>query len=156
TENVLGAVRESGVSRFVHMSALGTGPRALSRYHRTKWAAEEAVRASGLDWTIVRPSVIFGSGDGFVSLVTQLVRWFPVVPVIGDGRNRFQPVAVADVAEVFARALERPLTAGQTFEVGGSRAYTFDEIVDEVGAALGRRWVPKLHFPVALMAPVVR
>jgi NADH dehydrogenase len=156
TEHVLGAAREAGVSRFLHMSALGTGPRARSRYHRTKWAAEEAVRASGLGWTIFRPSVIFGPGDGFVSLIAQLVRWFPVVPVVGDGRNRFQPVAVADVAEVFARALERPLTVGQTFEIGGPQAYTFDEIVDEVGAALGRRRIPKLHHPVALMAPIVR
>jgi NADH dehydrogenase len=76
--------------------------------------------------------------------------------VIGDGRNRFQPVAVTDVAEAFARALERPATARQTFEVGGPRAYTFDEIVDEVGAALGRRRVLKLHHPIALMAPIVR
>jgi uncharacterized protein YbjT (DUF2867 family) len=156
TENVLGATREAGVDRFLHMSALGTGPEARSRYHQTKWAAEEAVRASGLGWTIFRPSVIFGPGDGFVSLIAKLVRWFPIVPVIGDGRNRFQPVAVTDVAEGFARALERPATAGQTFEVAGPRAYTFDEIVDEVGAALGRRRVPKLHHPIALMAPVVR
>jgi NADH dehydrogenase len=156
TENVLGAAREARVGRFLHMSALGTGPQARSRYHRTKWAAEEAVRASGLAWTIFRPSVVFGPGDGFVSLIARLVRWFPIVPVIGDGRNRFQPVAVADVAEGFARALERPATAGQIFEVGGPRAYTFDEIVDEVGAALGRRRVPKVHHPVALMAPVVR
>jgi uncharacterized protein YbjT (DUF2867 family) len=156
TEHVLGAAREAGVRRLLHMSALGTGPQARSRYHLTKWAAEEAVRASGLAWTIFRPSVVFGPGDGFVSLIANLVRWFPIVPVIGDGRNRFQPVAVADVAEGFARALERPATVGQTFEVGGPRAYTFDEIVDEVGTALGRRRVPKVHHPVALMAPVVR
>ncbi len=156
TEHVVGAAREAGARRFLHMSSLGTGPAARSLYHRTKWAAEQAVRASGLEWTIFRPSVIFGPGDGFVSLIARLVRWFPVVPVIGDGQNRFQPVAVADVAEGFARALERPATVGQTFEVGGPHAYTFDEIVDEVAAALGRRRVPKLHHPVGLMAPVVR
>lgn len=155
TEHVLAAARGAGVRRFVHMSALGTRPEARSRYHRTKWAAEQAVRGSGLDWTIFRPSVIFGPGDGLVTLLARLVRWFPVVPVIGDGQNRFQPVAVGDVAEGFARALERPAAAGQVFEVGGPRAYTFDELLDEIGRALGRRHVPKLHHPVGLMAPVV-
>src|SRR5262245_20682399 len=156
TENVLAAARQAGGGRFLHMSALGTGPHARSRYHQTKWAAEEAVRTSGLRWTIFRPSIIFGPGDGFVSLIAGLVRRLPIVPVIGDGRTRFQPVAVTDVGEAFARALDRPGTAGQTFDVGGPRVYTFDEIVDEVGAALGRRRIPKLHHPMGLMAPVVR
>ncbi len=155
TEHVLAAAREAGARRILHMSALGTRHDARSRYHRTKWAAEQAVRGGGLDWTIFRPSVIFGPGDGFVTLLARLVRWFPVVPVIGDGQNRFQPVAVADVAEGFARALEQPAAAGQAFEVGGPRAYTFDEVLDAIGTALGRRHVPKLHHPVALMAPVV-
>jgi NADH dehydrogenase len=156
TRNVVAAARGSGVRRVVHMSALGTRSGARSRYHQTKWAAEQALRESGLHWTIFRPSVIFGPGDGFVSLLARLVRWFPIVPVIGDGRNRFQPVAVGDVAEGFARAVERPGTAGAAFDVGGPRAYTFDEVLDEVGAALGRRRIPKLHHPVGLVAPVVR
>ena len=119
TRNVAAAARGSDIRRVIHMSALGTQSEARSRYHQTKWAAEQALRESGLDWTIFRPSVIFGPGDGFVSLLARLVRWFPVVPVIGDGRNRFQPVAVGDVAESFARAVERPRTAGAVFEVGG-------------------------------------
>ena len=86
----------------------------------------------------------------------RAMRWLPVVPVVGDGRNRLQPVAVGDVAEGFARAVERPATAGAIFEVGGPRPYTFDEALDEIGAALGRRRVPKLHHPVSLMAPIVR
>jgi NADH dehydrogenase len=156
TGNVIAAACGSGVRRIVHMSGLGTRPEARSRYHQTKWAAEQAVRESGLDWTIFRPSVIFGPGDGFVSLLARLVRWCPVVPVVGDGRNRLQPVAVGDVAESLARAVERPGTAGAVFEVGGPRPYTFDEVLDEIGAALGRRRVPKLHHPVDVMAPVVR
>ncbi len=155
TAHVLAAAAERGVPRFIQMSALGTRPEARSRYHQTKWAAEQAVRDSRLAWTIFRPSVIFGPGDGFVSLLARLVRWCPVVPVVGDGRNRFQPVAVGDVAEAFARAVERPATAGEVFEVGGPRPYTLDGILDEVGAALGRRRVPKLHHPVELLAPVV-
>ncbi len=156
TRNVTAAAREAGVRRFVHMSALGARARAPSRYHRTKWEAEQAVRQSGLDWTIFRPSVIFGPGDGFVTLLARLVRWLPIVPVVGNGKNRCQPVSVADVAESFARAVERPRTARQVFAVGGPRAYTFDQVLDEVGAALGRRRVRKLHHPVGLIAPLVR
>lgn len=156
TRNVLAAARQSGARRFLHMSALGTRPGARSRYHQTKWVAEQAVRESGLEWTIFRPSVIFGPGDGFVTLLARLVRWLPVVPVIGDGRNRLQPVAVEVVADGFARALERPASVGQVFEVAGPRPYTLDGVLDEIGAALGRRSVPKLHHPVGLMAPIVR
>jgi NADH dehydrogenase len=156
TRHVLTAARAAGGPRFVHMSALGTRPGARSRYHQTKWAAEEAIRGSGLAWTIFRPSVIFGPGDGFVTLLARLVRRFPVVPVIGDGQNRIQPVAIEVVAEGFARALEQPASVGQIFAVCGPRAYTFDAILDEIGAALGRRRVPKLHHPVGLVAPVVR
>jgi uncharacterized protein YbjT (DUF2867 family) len=156
TRNVVAAAREAGVPRFVHMSALGARARAPSRYHQTKWAAEETVRQSGLDWTIFRPSVIFGPGDGFVTVLARLVRWLPIVPVVGSGKNRLQPVSVTDVAESFARAVERPPTAGQAFAVGGPRAYTFDQVLDEVGAALGRRRVRKLHHPIGLVAPLVR
>jgi NADH dehydrogenase len=155
TRHVVGAARQAGARRFLHMSALGTREGARSRYHRTKWAAEQAVRASGLDWTIFRPSVIFGPGDGFVTLLARLVR-LPVVPVIGDGRNRLQPVAVEVVAEGFARAVDRPATVRQVFAVTGPRAYTFDQVLDEIGAALGRRSVPKLHHPIGLVAPIVR
>lgn len=156
TAHAVEAARRAGVGRYLQMSALGVRPGARARYHQTKWRGEEAVRGSGLGWTIFRPSVIFGPGDGFVSLLARLVRFFPVVPVVGDGRNRLQPVAVEHVAEGFARALEAPAAVGQTYEVGGPRAYTFDELLDLVGLALGRRRVPKLHHPLGLMAPLVR
>jgi NADH dehydrogenase len=154
--NMLKVAEAAGVPRYLHMSALGTHPDARSRYHQTKWEAEEAVRASGLEWTIFRPSVIYGAGDGFVSLLARLVKWLPAVPVIGDGRYRLQPVAVEQVAEGFARALLRPETKGQVYEVGGPRAYAFTEILDLIGRALGKSKVRKVHQPLALMRPLVR
>ena len=120
TENALAAAREaSGIRRFIHMSALGTRPRAASRYHQTKWAAEEAVRASGLDWTVFRPSVIFGPGDQFLNLFARMSRWTPVLPLMGSGQGRLQPVAVEDVATAFARALTAPRAVGQVFDLCG-------------------------------------
>jgi uncharacterized protein YbjT (DUF2867 family) len=156
TRNVLGAAKAAGIRRYVHMSALGTRQGAASRYHRTKWAAEEAVRASELDWTIFRPSIIYGKGDGFVTMLASMVRRSPVVPVIGSGRQRLQPVPVEHVAAGFASALELPATVKQMYEVGGPQAVTMEELLDLIGRALGRRRVRKAHVPLGVMAPLAR
>lgn len=156
TRNVLDAATAAGIRRYVHMSALGTRSGAASRYHRTKWAAEEAVRASGLDWTIFRPSIIYGRGDGFVSMLAWMVRRMPAVPVIGSGRQRVQPVPVEHVAAGFERAVELPATIKQTYEVGGGQAVTMEALLDLIGRVLGRRRVLKAHVPLGVMRPLAR
>lgn len=155
TANMVEAALAAGVRRYLQMSALGTRPDARSRYHQTKWEAEEAVRQSGLQWTIFRPSVIYGPGDGFVTMLARLMRRLPVVPVIGNGAYRLQPVAVEQAAEAFARALTRDATIGQTYEVGGPRAYPFIEILDLIGRALGKQKVRKVYQPLGVMRPLV-
>jgi NADH dehydrogenase len=148
-ENVVAAAKAAGVRRYLHMSAMGSGEDAPSEYSRTKAAGEKAVRASGLDWTIFRPSIVFGYGDGFVGLLAPIVRGNPgFIPVIGNGKNRFQPVAVEDVARVFAEALEKPETVGQTYEVGGPEVLTFDQILREIAAAVGKPGKRLVHFPL--------
>jgi len=154
TRNVLDATAAAGVRRYVHMSALGTRSGARSRYHQTKWAAEESVRASGLAWTIFRPSIIYGRGDEFVTMLARMVRRLPVVPVIGSGRGRLRPVPVEQVAEVFARSVRMPVTEKQTFDVVGRDPVTMLELLDIVGAAVGRQHVRKLHVPLGIMRPL--
>ncbi|MBI4588230.1 MAG: complex I NDUFA9 subunit family protein [Candidatus Rokubacteria bacterium] len=156
TANMVKAAEAAEVRRFLQMSALGTRPDAPSRYHRTKWEAEETVRKSRLEWTIFRPSVIYGIGDGFVSMLARLIKWLPAAPVIGDGTYRLQPVPVDHVAEGFARALLRPDTKGHIYEVGGPRAYAFTEILDLIGKALGKTRVRKVYHPIHLIRPLVR
>ena len=156
TTNVLDASVAAGVRHYVHMSALGARPGARSRYHQTKWAAEEAVRSSGLAWTIMRPSIIYGHGDGFITMLARMLRRLPVVPVIGSGRARLQPVPVEPVAEAFARSVRMPAAEKQTFDVVGRDAVTMLELLDIVGAALGRRRVGKVHVPVGAMRPLAR
>ncbi|MBI1736354.1 MAG: complex I NDUFA9 subunit family protein [Candidatus Rokubacteria bacterium] len=156
TVNVLAAAAGAGVRRFLHMSALGTRPGARSRYHQTKWAAEEAVRDSALPWTIFRPSIIYGRGDEFVSMLAGMVRRLPVVPVIGDGTHRVQPIPVEQVADGFVRAIDAPAAIKQTFEVGGPDAVSIVQLLDEIGAALGRRRVLKAHVPLGLMRVMSR
>ncbi|MEX2148002.1 MAG: complex I NDUFA9 subunit family protein [Candidatus Rokuibacteriota bacterium] len=156
TVNVLEAATAAGVGRFLHMSALGTRPGARSRYHVTKWAAEEAVRASPLSWTIFRPSIIYGRGDEFVTMLARMIQRVPVVPVIGSGRQQLQPVPVEQVAQAFARALALEATAKHTYDVAGPEAVTMVDLLDRIGAALARRHVRKLHVPLALMRPATR
>ncbi len=148
-ENVVAAARQSGVRRLVHMSAMGASEDAPSEYGRTKAAGEKAVLGSGLDWTIFRPSIIFGPGDGFVSLLAPIVRGNPgFIPVIGPGTTRFQPVSIYDVTRVFADALEKPETREKRFEVGGPEILTLNDIYREIARAVGKPRKPMIHFPI--------
>jgi NADH dehydrogenase len=144
TRNVLGAAREAGVPRLVHLSALGARPdREATAYHRTKAAAEELVRTSRVSHAILRPSLIAGQGSPPLRMMVDMLRLSPVVPVIGDGRYQMQPVAIEDVAEVVAVAVEKPDIRG-TFDVAGLDALTYHEMLDLFERALGvkRRRVP--------------
>jgi len=156
TENILEACDEQGVQRFLHMSSNGTRERGTTAYHRTKWQAEELVRASELDWTIFRPSLIFGRGSEFVKMLTELIRRVPVVPVIGDGRYRMQPVSVEQVAVSFVKALAMPESIGKTYHQGGSESYTYDAILDLTGKAMGRKQVTKVHQPLFMIKPMIK
>jgi NADH dehydrogenase len=156
TVNVLEAAAATGVRRYLHMSALGVRPGARARYHQTKWAAEEAVRASPIPWTIFRPSIIYGRGDQFVNMLASMVRRYPVVPVIGSGQHRLQPVVVEHVAEAFARAVGLESSVKQTYDVGGPDTVTLTRLLDLIGATLGRARVRKLHVPLGVIRPLTR
>lgn len=156
TKNILAAAGRQKVARFVHMSANGAREIAGTPYHRTKWQAEQAVRDSGLAWTIFRPSLIYGRHDQFITMLAEQVRKLPLVPVIGDGRYCLSPVAVEDVARSFVTALELPETAGESFCCGGDETLSYNELLDAVAVALGRTPPGKLHHPLWLMRPVIR
>jgi uncharacterized protein YbjT (DUF2867 family) len=149
TGNIVAAAQKAGVRRFVHMSALGTRPAAATRYHQTKLAAEELVRHSGLDFTIFRPSLIYGPEDQFINLFARLIRLSPVVPLMGSPRARFQPVSVETVAAAFVRSLCEPKSVAQTYDLCGPEALTLSEIVDRILDVLRRRRL-KLQVPLGL------
>ena len=155
TRNLVAAAEEQGVRRYLQMSANGTRGNAASTYHQTKWLAEEAVRASQLEWTIFRPSLIFGPGDEFVNMLADLIRKAPLVPVIGDGQYRMAPVAVEDVAAAFVTSLEQEQCIGQTYPLCGPQDFSYNEILDLVAETLGKKPLRKLHQPVCLMKPII-
>jgi uncharacterized protein YbjT (DUF2867 family) len=140
TETVIAACKAAGVPRLLQMSALRAGDGA-SHYLRTRFDAETRVRDSGLAWTIFRPSVIFGRGDGLFFRFASLLRLTPVLP-LARADARFAPVFVGDVAEAFARALAHPHSIGRTYELFGPRVITLREIVQWTAELIGkRRWI---------------
>ena len=140
TETVIAACKAAGVPRLLQMSALRAGDGA-SHYLRTRFDAETRVRDSGLAWTVFRPSVIFGRGDGLFFRFASLLRLTPVLP-LARAEARFAPVFVGDVAEAFARALAHPHSIGRTYELFGPRVITLREIVQWTAALIGkRRWI---------------
>lgn len=155
TRHVVRAARRWGIERVVHMSALGARPGGPTAYFDTKGRAEEIVKASGLAWTILRPSVIFGPGDAFVNELARAIRLAPFIPVPGDGSFRLQPVFAGDVARGFAEAVARPDLAGRAFDVGGPKALSYDSLLDLVAASIERR-ARKIHLPLPLVQRAVR
>ncbi len=155
TANMLAAAHKAGIRRYLQMSALGTRPDAISDYHKTKFRAEELVRSSGLDWTILRPSIIYGPKDSFINLLADHLRLAPVMPVMGDGRYRLQPIHADDVARCFALALEKPETVGQCYELCGNDRISYLELLDAIAAALGKSPPIKPHAPLGLMKLII-
>jgi NADH dehydrogenase len=141
---IVAACRTAGVSRLVHVSALGVAADAPSRYLRSKAAGEAVFAGSGLAVTVLRPSVIFGAHDRFLNVFAQLQRIAPFMP-LAFGGARFQPVWVGDVAAAIATALDRPATAGQVFECAGPRECTLSELVRLSGQWAG---VPRPQLPL--------
>ncbi len=137
TENIIRACRGEGVSLLLHMSALGARPDSAAEYHRTKFAAEELVRGSGLDYAVFRPSLILGPGSRFLEDMKRLMA-FRVMGLVGGGSYQLQPVAVGDVVRAFVLALERPDLRGQTWELCGPRVYSLKELLEAMARVWGR------------------
>jgi uncharacterized protein YbjT (DUF2867 family) len=152
TRRVVDAARRNGVRRYIHMSALGTRPNAVSDYHRTKYLAEEYVRASGLDWTIFRPSFIHGPRGEFMQMEAKWARRkappFLFMPYFGagamgrGGAGQLQPVYVGEVARAFIDAIEKPNTIGEVYPIGGPDVVTWPQMHHIVSRAIvgKERW----------------
>jgi uncharacterized protein YbjT (DUF2867 family) len=152
TRSLIEAARDAGVERFVLMSALGAAeptPQTVP-YFRAKWAMEQELKGSGLEHTIFRPSFVFGNGGALPTFVAQ-VRYSPFVTVIGNGRQRSQPIWVDDVAAYVTKALDHPQAANRTFELGGPDIVDWDELYRLIAEVMGktRRLV---HIPFVLAA----
>ena len=152
TRNVVAAAQDAGVQRFVLASALGLDERSRDAvpYFGAKWEMERAVKESGLEHVIFRPSFVFGRDGGVLPTFVRLARLAPVTPIIGRGTQRLQPIWVEDVAAYYTRAITEPAAANRTFDLGGPEAVTWNEFWERLKRVLGKRR-PSLHVPVAAM-----
>jgi NADH dehydrogenase len=137
--HVAEAAARLGLTRLVHVSAIGADSESDSHYAQSKAEGEKRVRAAFPGAVILRPSIVFGPEDQFFNRFASLARFSPALPLIGGGRTRFQPVFVGDVAAAIAAALEKPEAQGRTFELGGPATYTFKELMQIVLAETGRK-----------------
>ena len=151
TKTLVAAAKAEGVEQFVLMSALGTSDPATGTvvpYYAAKWAEEREVIESGLEYTIFRPSFVFGRG-GALTLFIKQVRYSPVVTVVGDGLQRSQPIWIEDVAELLAQAVGDARATNRTFELGGPDTVNWNELYLTIARVLGKRR-RLVHVPFAV------
>ena len=154
TAIVAEAAKEAGAREIIYVSAMGATSDPKYPYLHSKRQAELHITSSRMDYTILRPSVIFGEGDEFMTALAGLVRLGPMAPVIGSGRNRMQPVAVEDVARCVADSVGNSLVKGRTINLGGPHRLSYNDLLEEVALAMGRR-LRLVHIPTALAWPAV-
>ena len=153
TRDLVDAAREASVRRLFLMSAIGVDDARATGipYYEAKRAMERAVRGSGLEFTVLRPSFVFGHGGALPGFL-RIARLAPVTPIVGDGMQRIQPVWVDDVARAVAESLERPEAAGRTLDLGGPEVVTWNELWPRLKRAAGVRR-PSVHVPLSVMRP---
>ncbi len=155
TRNLVEAARKAGVRHFLFQSALGTRANAVSQYHRTKWEAEELVRNSRIPSTILRPSLIYGPGDQFTIRLSEMIRLSPVLPIIGSGKTKVQPLFINDEVACLLKAVTSDAYLNELYELGGPEQLTYEEVTRAIAAALGVSR-PALHMPLLFMRSMAR
>jgi uncharacterized protein YbjT (DUF2867 family)/membrane protease YdiL (CAAX protease family) len=152
--NLIGAMKVAGVRRLIHISVVVARAAPGLPYHDSKWKGEEVVRASDLDWTILRPGVIYGDGDDMLTHLALMIRTAPIFPIVGDGASPMRPVDARDVAAAVVSALHRPV-ARKTYEIVGPDRLTLRDVVKRVAEAMELP-LSIWSTPVALMRLPVR
>lgn len=150
TRNIQDAAKKAGVRHFIYQSALGTRENGASEYHRTKYEAEKLVKASGIPYTILRPSLTYGLGDLFTIRLADMIRLSPVLPVIGSGRAKIQPIFIEDVVTCIVKIAAGGPHLGKTYEIGGPDELTYEEVTKAIAKALGVDR-PVVHMPLFFM-----
>jgi len=127
TKNLVDASKAAGVQRFIYISAMGARENARSRYHKTKWEAERAVINNGMEYVIFRPSIMIGEGGEFITMLSKIVRWAPIIPII-DGESKVQPIYVENTVDCIIKSLIDTKTTNRIFEIAGPDQITYKEL----------------------------
>lgn len=155
TRNLLQAAKTADVRHFLYQSALGTRPGAKSEYHKTKWQAEELVRERGIPFTILRPSLIYGPGDQFTLRLAHMIARSPVLPVIGSGKSKVQPIYIDDVVNCITKAVTGDSFLNEIYEIGGPEQLTYEDVTKAIAEVMGIHR-PVARMPLLFMKPMAR
>ena len=151
TANLIQAAKDAGVKRIIEISGLGTKEDKPGSYMQGRFLAEKMLKESGLDWTIIQPSVLFGKDAPFIKGLADLIRTAPVVPLIGGGKTLFQPIYVEDVVTVIIKVLEDPARSNwKTYTIGGPAYYSFSQVIDILLGTMHKSRI-KAPAPIALV-----
>jgi len=153
TRNVVSACRETKVKKIIYLSSMGTSEFAETVYHKTKFAAEQTVINSGLEWVIFRSSVIYGKWDGFLTTLSQVINRLPFIPIFGDGRYKLQPVYIDDLTNAMAQALNNTRATGQIIDIGGPEQLDYVTVMNTIKKRLGKKRL-NLRIPFGVIKPV--
>lgn len=153
TKNLVKAAKSTNVKKIIYLSALGTSSHSVSKYHKTKYIAEQEIINSGLEYTILRASVIFGFGDGFISKLSKMIKSAPLTPVIGNGRYRLQPIYINDLVYILIDSIVNKNTNNKIIDIAGPEKLEFLQILDIIKLDLNVKKM-NFHMPVAVMKPI--
>lgn len=155
TRNVVEAAYSAGVKHLVYLSGIEVSDDPRFPFLRSKWMAEQEIIRSGIPYTILRSSILFGRGDEFLSMIASLIKVFPIIPVAGNGQSIFQPLSADDISRCIGLALEQPRFRNQLIEIGGDQFFTYNQMIDLAAGTLGKKPI-KLHIPMSLIRFIVR
>jgi uncharacterized protein YbjT (DUF2867 family) len=150
TANVVSACRRAGVPSVIFISALGTGTNSQSRYHKAKFSAEQSIESSGISYVIFRPSVIYGREDKFINMLVSMIRYLPVVPVVGDGNYLLQPIFVDDLAAMVSQSISQPHAHNRSYTAAGPESFTFRELLTVIKKTIGKRRA-NIYLPISVL-----
>jgi len=151
TRALVNACKDAGVKRLIYISALGSRENARSRYHSTKWEAEQAIIKSGMEYVILRPSIMIGERGEFITMLSGIIQKAPLIPVIG-AKSKVQPIYVENTADCVVRSLVEPKISKKIFEIGGPQQMTYRELFLTLSDVLKIK-KPVLGIPIWLMWP---
>ncbi len=147
TRNLIEACLAENIKRIIYLSSLGTSSSASTKYSQAKWKAEETVRNCGLDYVILRPSIIFGPEDKFINRLARLIKYSPVMPIPGDGRRKLRPLYVGDLAAILKALMYSEKALGRTLEIGGPEEFDLRALISLLKKLLKKRRL-NLYIPI--------
>lgn len=150
-KNIVYAAKQKGVKRFIHISALGTRENAVSLYHKTKWEGEKCIISSGLNYTIFRPSVVYGLNDGFTKKILEILSIPLILPLPAGGNNLLQPIYIADLVNFVVSCVNKETTYNKIIELVGPDILRFKEIVEKIKKIKKYKFKIPLYIPLFIM-----